>query len=91
MIEHISEVFSEVASTSDYSLIREKLSFEEKNYFGYPKDMVYFFKQGELPLIDISGNLILEEPYKIKEASNVNGDVFHSMKNFGILDDIIVF
>ena len=33
MIEHISEVFSEVASTSDYSLIREKLSFEEKNYF----------------------------------------------------------
>ena len=33
MIEHISEVLSEVASTSDYSLIREKLSFEEKNYF----------------------------------------------------------
>lgn len=74
--------------TSIYNDEATKKFFEEKNYFGYPKDMVYFFKQGELPLIDISGNLILEEPYKIKEASNGNGDVFHSMKNFGILDDM---
>lgn len=74
--------------TSIYNDEATKKFFEEKNYFGYPKDMVYFFKQGELPLIDISGNLILEEPYKIKEASNGNGDVFHSMKNFGILNDM---
>ena len=50
--------------------------------------MVYFFKQSELPLIDVSGNLILEETYKIKEASNGNGDVFNSMKQNGIIDDM---
>ena len=33
MIEHIKAVFKEVVETSDYSLIREKLSLEERNYF----------------------------------------------------------
>lgn len=74
--------------TSIYNDEATKKFFEEKNYFGYPKNMVFFFKQGELPLIDISGNLILEEPYKIKEASNGNGDVFHSMKKYNILDNM---
>lgn len=74
--------------TSIYNDEATKNFFEEKNFFGYPKNMVFFFKQGELPLIDITGNLILEETYKIKEASNGNGDVFHSMKQNGILKDI---
>ena len=74
--------------TSEYNDVATKSFFEEKNYFGYPKDFVFFFKQGELPLIDISGNLILEEIYKVKEASNGNGDVFTSMKYNGILDNM---
>ncbi len=74
--------------TSIYNDEATKKFFEDKNYFGYPKNMVFFFKQSELPLIDINGNLILEETYKIKEASNGNGDVFHSMKQSGILDNM---
>lgn len=74
--------------TSIYNDEETKKFFEEKNYFNYPKDSIKFFKQGELPLIDISGNLILEELYKIKEASNGNGDVFNSMKENKILDDM---
>lgn len=74
--------------TSIYNDETTKRFFEEKNYFGYPKNMIFFFKQGELPLIDTSGNLILEELYKIKEASNGNGDVFSSMKKYNILDNI---
>lgn len=74
--------------TSIYNDNSTKEFFEEKNYFDYPKDMVFFFKQSELPLIDISGNLILEELYKIKEASNGNGDVFSSMKKYHILDNM---
>lgn len=74
--------------TSIYNDEATKKFFEEKNYFGYPKNMVFFFKQGELPLIDISGNLILEELYKIKEASNGNGDVFNSMKKHNILNNM---
>ena len=74
--------------TSVYNDNPTKIFFEQKNYFGYPKEYIYFFKQSKLPLIDISGNLILEEPYKIKEASNGNGDVFRAMKKNGILNQM---
>lgn len=65
-----------------------KKFFEEKNFFGYPKNFVFFFKQDMLPLIDVSGKLILEEAYKIKEASNGNGNVFVSMKKNGIIENM---
>ena len=74
--------------TSIYNDKSTKIFFEQKNYFGYPKEYICFFKQSELPLINISGNLILEEPYKIKEASNGNGDVFRAMKKYGVLDQM---
>ena len=74
--------------TSTYNDEATRKFFEEKNFFGYPKKFIKFFKQSQLPLIDINGNLILEELYKVKEASNGNGDVFSSMKSEGILKDI---
>lgn len=74
--------------TSTYNDEATRKFFEEKNFFGYPKKYIKFFKQSQLPLIDINGNLILEELYKVKEASNGNGDVFSSMKSEGILKDI---
>ena len=33
-----------------------KSFFESKNYFGYNKDLIKFFVQDKLPLIDITGN-----------------------------------
>lgn len=62
--------------------------FENNDYFGYDKNYIKFFKQSQLPLVDIFGNLILEEIYKIKEASNGNGDVFNSLNKYGIIDDM---
>ncbi|MFR2533982.1 MAG: UTP--glucose-1-phosphate uridylyltransferase [Clostridia bacterium] len=62
--------------------------FEKKNWFDYPKESIFFFQQAELPLIDVSGNLLLEEPYKIKEASNGNGDVFSSLKRARLLEQM---
>lgn len=59
--------------------------FKNKNFFDYPQDEIYFFKQGKLPLIDLNGKLILEETYKIKEASNGNGNVFYSLAQSGLL------
>ena len=79
--------------TSIYNDEDTKKYFESKNYFGYPRNSVFFFRQSQLPLIDINANLILEELYKVKEASNGNGDVFEAldkskmiknMKNQGI-------
>lgn len=74
--------------TSIYNDKATKKFFEDKNFFGYPRDSIKFFTQSQLPLIDITENLILEETYKIKEASNGNGDVFSALKRHGMLQDM---
>ena len=63
--------------------------FKENNYFGYPKNEVFFFTQDKLPLVNVEGKLILQEPYLIKEASNGNGNVFYSMKKHKIISQMM--
>ncbi len=74
--------------TSEENDIATKLFFEKNNYFDYPVNKIKFFKQKQLPIIDINGKLILKEPYIIKEASNGNGDVFNSMLENGIIENL---
>ena len=74
--------------TSNENDLQTKKYFEEKNYFGYPKNKVTFFTQDKLPIISVDGNLILKETYMIKEASNGNGNVFKAMKKHGIIDEL---
>ena len=61
---------------------------EEHNYFGYNKEYVGFFEQGELPLITEDGQIMLDENYNIKKASDGNGSIFKSMYMRGVLDDM---
>lgn len=74
--------------TSIYNDEDTKKFFKEKNFFGYPQNSIKFFKQSQLPLINTDGNLILEETYKIKEASNGNGDVFEALKKSDMIEDM---
>lgn len=62
--------------------------FEKKEYFGYPKENIKFFKQGELPLLNKEGKLIMDKNGLIKVASDGNGGIFYSMAKNGIIDDI---
>lgn len=62
--------------TSPYNDSETKKYFEEKNYFDYPKEKIFFFTQGVLPITDKEGKIILDKIYTLKEASNGNGDVF---------------
>ncbi len=62
--------------------------FEEHNFFGYPKENVRFFNQGNLPLLDEDGKLLVDENYDIKIASDGNGSIYKSMKKEGILEDM---
>ncbi len=62
--------------------------FEGKNYFGYPKEYVKFFTQGELPMIDTNGRILLETKGRIKEAADGNGGIFNSMIRAGIYADM---
>ena len=61
---------------------------EEKDYFGYPKEYVYIFKQEEMPLIDTNGRLLIDENKRIKKASNGNGGIFKSMIKSGATEDM---
>ncbi len=74
--------------TSDENDSQTKEFFKSNDYFDYPKEKIKFFKQDKLPIINTEGKLILQEPYLIKEASNGNGNVFKSMKNNGIIDEL---
>ncbi len=62
--------------------------FEEHNYFGYDKQKVKFFKQDILPLIDKDGNLMIDNSFHIKKASNGNGGIYKALKDSEIIDDM---
>lgn len=61
---------------------------EEKKYFDYDKSKVKFFTQGELPLLDKEGKIILGEDKKIKEAANGNGGIYEAIESNGILEEL---
>lgn len=63
--------------------------FEKKNFFDYPKEDIIFFTQNNLPIVDMNGGLVLEETYKIKVASNGNGDLFRALKVSGLTNHMI--
>lgn len=63
--------------------------FEKHNYFDYPKNKIKFFKQKEIPILDIKGNCLLKDKYNILKASNGNGEIFNALYTNGIIDDLI--
>ncbi len=62
--------------------------FEEHLYFGYDKEKVKFFKQGELPLLNTDGKIILDKDKRIKEAADGNGGIYEAIIKNGILEDL---
>lgn len=62
--------------------------FEEKNYFGYPKNFVKFFKQEMAPSVDFNGKLYMESEDSLSLSPNGNGGWFYSMAVTGVLKDV---
>jgi len=62
--------------------------FEEKNYFGYPKEYVKFFIQEMAAAVDFDGKLLLEGPGRLATSPNGNGGWFTSLAKAGLLEDI---
>ena len=74
-----------MASEQNYD---ETVLFMEKHeFFGYEKEKVQFFKQGELPMLTQDGKIVIEDN-KIKTGSNGNGGVYFAMKNQNVIDDM---
>ncbi len=62
--------------------------FEEHNYFGLKKENVTFFKQGELPMINTEGKILIDETGIVKQAADGHGGVFESMSKNGVIEDM---
>lgn len=54
--------------------------FEKNKYFGYQKDKnIFFFIQGELPMVDMEGKILINEDGQIKLAANGHGGVYEAL------------
>jgi len=62
--------------------------FEVNNYFNYPKELIKFFKQGELPMIDTEGKILISEDGLIKQAADGHGGIFEAMFKNNIFKDM---
>lgn len=60
--------------------------FKEKNYFGYDKNYISFFKQEMAPATDYNGKIYMEEKYRMSTSPNGNGGWFSSMIRSGVID-----
>ena len=74
--------------TSDKNHEETTAFFEEKQYFGYPKDFVKFFKQEMAPSVDFQGKLYMESAESLSLSPNGHGGWFYSMAVTGVLKDV---
>jgi len=74
--------------TSDLNYDSTTQFFEDKEYFGYPKDYVHFFKQEMAPACDHNGKVFLEAKDKVAVSPNGNGGWFLSMMRTGMLEKV---
>ena len=68
----------------------ETISFFEKHkFFGYEKDKtIFFFKQGELPMVDTEGKILIGEDGLVKEAADGHGGIFESLVRNKMTDEM---
>lgn len=62
--------------------------FESNNYFGYGKENISFFVQGEIAMLDESGRILMETPSSIKLAADGNGGIFEAMHKNGVIEEM---
>ncbi len=59
--------------------------FEKRKYFGHQKDKnIFFFVQGELPMIDTEGKILIGEDGLIKVAADGHGGIYESLVKRGM-------
>ena len=59
--------------------------FKDHKYFGYEKDKnLFFFNQGELPMMDTEGKILIGEDGLIKLAADGHGGIYESLLKTGM-------
>lgn len=61
--------------------------FEQNKFFGYEKDKtIFFFEQGELPMVDTEGKILIGEDGLVKQAADGHGGIFQALVKNKITD-----
>jgi UDP-N-acetylglucosamine pyrophosphorylase len=59
--------------------------FRENSYFGYDKNLVRFFSQNEVPVVDLNGKLLVRDNCIVR-APDGNGGIFAALASSGNLE-----
>lgn len=92
-INQLKEVYNELNIYINMYIMTSSLNndqildyFKEHDYFNYPKDKIHFFKQDELPILDIKGKILLKDKSHILFGPNGNGNVFEALKKANLIN-----
>ena len=83
--EYGTHVYFFVMTSKDNDEITKQF-LNDNNYFGYPKDKIKFFVQGELPLTNRNKVELQNEDGSPIMAPNGNGGIFKALEDEGIID-----
>ena len=93
LIENLQDVVREAGRsvplfimTSDKNNDATVNFMKEHDYFGYDKEMVFFFMQEMAPATDYDGKVYMEARDRIASSPNGNGGWFISMAKAGLVD-----
>lgn len=70
--------------TSDKNDKATRAFLKEKNYFGFPEEKIFFFRQDMAPSCDFNGNIYLEGKGTLSLSPNGNGGWFKSLVKSGL-------
>lgn len=62
--------------------------FKERRFFGLPERDIFFFKQGEMPVVDDAGKVLLAAKGRLSMGPNGNGGCFLALAKSGALEDM---
>ncbi len=63
--------------------------FRDHDYFGLPRDEVFFFQQGTMPALDLAtGQLLLDGPGSVFLSPNGHGGTLTALADSGLLADL---
>ncbi len=58
-------------------------AFEDNNYFGMPKESLFFFSQALFPAVDLNGKILLENKGKVAMTPNGHGGSLRALVDSG--------
>lgn len=63
--------------------------FDAHDYWGYPRDAVYFFEQGLEPCLTTGGKLIVEDLDTLSMAPDGNGGIYSALEKSGAISNML--